>query len=288
MDTLTVAALQLHLNLEAEQDNIAAVSALVEQAAGLGAKIVLPPELFSGGYFCREEDDRFWALARPTQEHPSVLAMRKLAKSHAIVIPTSFFERDGQHYYNTLAMIDADGDILGTYRKSHIPDGPGYEEKFYFRPGNTGFKVWDISFANGPSTRIGVGICWDQWYPESARVMALMGAELLFYPTAIGSEPQAPDFDTHRMWRRAMVGHAVSNCMPVIAANRIGSEGGQSFYGHSFIANEWGDRIAEFGREDVGALVAEVDLAAARRHRASMGFFRDRRPQLYGRICEDI
>jgi N-carbamoylputrescine amidase len=283
MDTITVAALQLHLNLEAEPDNIAAVSALVEEAAGKGARIVLPPELFSGGYFCREEDDRFWALARPTGEHPSVLAMQKLAKALKVAIPTSFFEREGHHYYNTLAMIDAGGEILGTYRKSHIPDGPGYEEKFYFRPGNTGFKVWDVC-----GTRIGVGICWDQWYPESARVMALMGAELLFYPTAIGSEPQAPDFDTHRMWRRAMVGHAVSNCMPVIAANRIGDEGGQSFYGHSFVTNEWGDRVAEFGREDVGALVVELDLAAARRHRASMGFFRDRRPQLYGRICEDI
>jgi len=283
MDTLTVAALQLHLNLEAEADNIAAVSALVEQAAGRGARIVLPPELFSGGYFCREEDDRFWALARPTQEHPSVIAMQKLAKSLKVAIPTSFFEKDGQHYYNTLAMIDESGEILGTYRKSHIPDGPGYEEKFYFRPGNTGFKVWDVC-----GTRIGVGVCWDQWYPESARVMALMGAELLFYPTAIGSEPQAPDFDTHRMWRRAMVGHAVSNCMPVIAANRVGDEGGQSFYGHSFVTNEWGDRVAEFGREDVGALVVELDLAAARRHRASMGFFRDRRPQLYGRIGEDI
>ena len=280
---IKVSALQLQLNLEAEADNIAAVSALVEEAAGQRAQIVLPPELFSGGYFCREEDDRFWALARPTAEHPSVIAMQKLATSLKVAIPTSFFERDGQHYYNTLAMIDDQGEILGTYRKSHIPDGPGYEEKFYFRPGNTGFKVWDVV-----GTRIGVGICWDQWYPESARVMALMGAQLLFYPTAIGSEPQAPDFDTHRMWRRAMVGHAVSNCMPVIAANRIGDEGGQVFYGHSFITDEWGDLVARFEREETGALVAELDLARAARHRASMGFFRDRRPQLYGRICEDI
>ena len=279
---LTVAALQLHLDLEAETDNIAAVSALVEQAASDGAQIVLPPELFSGGYFCREEHDRFWALARPTAEHPSVIAMQKLAQALKIAIPTSFFERDGQHYYNTLAMIDAGGEILGTYRKSHIPDGPGYEEKFYFRPGNTGFKVWDVC-----GTRIGVGICWDQWYPESARVMALMGAEVLFYPTAIGSEPHDADFDTSRLWRRAMIGHAVSNCMPVIAANRIGCEGGQTFYGHSFIADEWGDLVASFEREETGVLAAELDLAAAARHRASMGFFRDRRPQLYGRICED-
>ena len=283
MTKLTVAALQLALGSTDEQDNIAAVAALVEEAATKGAQIVLPPELFSSPYFCKVEDDALFATARPLAEHPSVVAMRALAKSLKVAIPTSFFERDGHHYYNTLAMIDAGGEILGTYRKSHIPDGPGYEEKFYFRPGNDGFKVWDIFGA-----RIGIGVCWDQWYPESARAMALMGAEMLFYPTAIGSEPQAPDFDTHRMWRRAMVGHAVSNCMPVIAANRIGDEGGQRFYGHSFVTNEWGDRVAEFGREDTGALVVELDLAAARRHRASMGFFRDRRPQLYGRICEDI
>ena len=283
MTKIAVAALQLQLNLEQEQDNIAAVSALVEEAAGKGARIVLPPELFSGGYFCREEHDRFWALAKPTAEHPSVVAMQALARKLKAAIPTSFFEKDGQHYYNTMAMISEAGEILGTYRKSHIPDGPGYEEKFYFRPGNTGFKVWDVC-----GTRIGVGICWDQWYPESARVMALMGAELLFYPTAIGSEPQDAEFDTSRMWRRAMVGHAVSNCMPVIAANRIGCEAGQTFYGHSFITNEWGDRLAEFEREETGALVAELDLAEARKHRASMGFFRDRRPQLYGRIAEDI
>ncbi|HTM94302.1 MAG TPA: N-carbamoylputrescine amidase [Croceibacterium sp.] len=283
MATLTVAALQVALGSDDEAENIAAVSALVEKAAGKGAQIVLPPELFSGPYFCREEDEALFALARPLSEHPSVAAMQALAKKLGIAIPTSFFERDGHHYYNTLAMIDADGDILGTYRKSHIPDGPGYEEKYYFRPGNDGFKVWDVF-----GTRIGVGICWDQWYPETARVMALMGAEVLFYPTAIGSEPYDPDLDTSRMWRRAMVGHAVSNCMPVVAANRIGTEGGQRFYGHSFIADEWGDLVTEFGAEQSGALVARLDLAAAARHRAGMGFFRDRRPQLYGRICQDI
>ncbi len=288
MGTIKVAALQLALSLEDERENIAAVSALVERAAADGARIVLPPELFSGAYFCREEADRFFDLARPTAEHPSVIAMQALAKRLQVAIPTSFFERDGQHFYNTLAMIDEAGAILGTYRKSHIPDGPGYEEKYYFRPGNSGFRVWDVA-----GQRIGVGICWDQWYPESARVMALMGAELLFYPTAIGSEPQDAAFDTSRMWRRAMVGHAVSNCMPVIAANRIGTEpvgddGGQTFYGHSFITDEWGDVLAELGREETGVIAAELDLTAARRHRASMGFFRDRRPQLYGRLCEDI
>jgi N-carbamoylputrescine amidase len=288
MTTITVAALQLALGSTDEQDNIAAVAALVEQAAGRGAQIVLPPELFSGPYFCKVEDDALFATARPTAEHPSVRAMQTLARSLKVVIPTSFFERDGHHYYNTMAMIDAGGEIIGTYRKSHIPDGPGYEEKFYFRPGNDGFKVWDVAGA-----RIGVGVCWDQWYPEAARVMALMGAEMLLYPTAIGSEPKDPEMDTSRLWRRAMVGHAVSNCMPVIAANRIGHENecggdGQHFYGHSFISDEWGDLIEQFGAEETGALVATLDLTAAARHRASWGFFRDRRPQLYGRICEDI
>ena len=293
MTRITVAALQLALASEDEGENIAAVSALVEQAAANGARIILPPELFSGPYFCREEADRFFDLARPAAEHPSVRAMRELARGLNVAIPTSFFERDGQHYYNSLAMIDASGEILGIYRKSHIPDGPGYEEKYYFRPGNSGFKVWDVDLGGGAGTRIGVGICWDQWYPECARAMALMGAEILFYPTAIGSEPQDAAFDTSRMWRRAMVGHAVANCMPVIAANRIGCEpvgedGGQRFYGHSFITNEWGDRVAEMGREESGVITAALDLAQARRHRAGMGFFRDRRPQLYGRLCEDI
>lgn len=287
MTEITVAALQLALGSTDEHDNISAVSLQVEAAAAQGARIVLPPELFSGPYFCKIEDDALFANARPTAEHPSVLAMQALAKSLKVVIPTSFFERDGHHYYNTLAMIDAGGEILGTYRKSHIPDGPGYEEKFYFRPGNDGFKVWDVA-----GTRVGVGICWDQWYPETARVLALMGAELLFFPTAIGSEPKDAEMDTSRMWRRAMVGHAVSNCMPVIAANRIGHEAeagdGQAFYGHSFICDEWGDLLAEYGCDETGALVATLDLAAAARHRASWGFFRDRRPQLYGRICEDI
>ncbi|MFA9200331.1 MAG: N-carbamoylputrescine amidase [Cypionkella sp.] len=281
--TVTVAALQLDLSSHDERENIAAVGALVEEAAAKGAEIVCPPELFSGRYFCQVEDEALFALARPTAEHPSVVAMRALAAKLKVAIPTSFFERDGHHYYNTLAMIGADGDILGTYRKSHIPDGPGYEEKYYFRPGNDGFKVWDVA-----GTRIGVGVCWDQWYPECARVMALMGAELLFYPTAIGSEPYDAELDTSRMWRRAMIGHAVSNCMPVIAANRIGEEDGARFYGHSFITDEWGDYLAEMGAGQNGALVATLDLSRAAKHRAGMGFFRDRRPQLYGRICEDI
>ncbi len=284
---ITVAALQLPL-AGSVSENIDAVSDLVAQAAENGAQIILPPELFSGPYFCKTQEEAHFALACPTMEHPSVKAMAKLAKQLGVAIPTSFFERDGSHFYNTLAMIDANGEILGTYRKSHIPDGPGYQEKYYFRPGNTGFKVWDVF-----GTRIGVGICWDQWYPECARAMALLGAEMLFYPTAIGAEPQDATLDTRHMWRRAMVGHAVSNCMPVIAANRVGSEADhngvpQKFYGTSFIANEWGDIVADLDDSETGLLVATFDLDKARAHRASMGFFRDRRPQLYGRLVEDF
>ncbi len=291
MRSLTVAVLQLPLARAEEAENITAVATLVEEAARGGAQLILPPELFAGDYFCRDEEEALFARARPVAEDPSVRAMRALAAEFGVAIPTSFFERDGHHYYNTLAMIGPDGALMGTYRKSHIPDGPGYEEKYYFRPGNDGFKVWDVPCTGGIA-RIGVGICWDQWYPECARVMALQGAEMLLYPTAIGSEPYDADLDTSRMWRRAMIGHAVSNCMPVCAANRIGHEGPaarqQSFYGHSFISDEWGDMVEEFGGSEEGVLSATLDLDRAARHRAGMGFFRDRRPQLYGRICEDV
>ena len=200
-----------------------------------------------------------------------------------IAIPTSFFEADGPHFYNSLAMIEPGGGIAGIYRKSHIPDGPGYEEKFYFRPGNTGFRVWPAQGAT-----LGVGVCWDQWYPEAARAMTLMGAEILLYPTAIGSEPYDAGLDTSRMWRRAMIGHAVSNVVPVVAANRIGDECGQVFYGMSFVCDERGDILAELGRDETGIAAATLDLDAARRHRAGFGFFRDRRPELYGRLTQDI
>lgn len=280
MTEISVAALQLPLGGSAAE-NIAAISDLVAQAARQGAQIILPPELFAGPYFCKsQEEDRF-ALAEPTEKAAPVLAMQSLAKQLGVAIPTSFFERDGPHHYNSLAMIGSDGEIMGVYRKSHIPDGPGYQEKFYFRPGNTGFRVWDVFGA-----RIGVGICWDQWYPECARAMVLMGAELLFYPTAIGSEPYDEHLDTSRMWRRAMRGHAVSNCTPVIAANRIGEEDDQSFYGNSFIANEYGDILADYSSVQTGVLTATIDLNLARERRAGMGFFRDRRPELYGRLCE--
>jgi len=282
MNEITVAALQLALSDEIDV-NIAEISRLVREAAARGAQVVLPPELFEGHYFCRVEDESLFARARPTAEHPAVRAMQALAAELKIHIPTSFFEVDGPHHYNSLAMIDSDGRIQGVYRKSHIPDGPGYEEKFYFRPGNTGFKVWPAA-----GTMLGVGICWDQWYPETARAMMLMGAEILFYPTAIGNEPHDPDLDTSRLWRRAMIGHAVSNVVPVVASNRIGTEHGQSFYGHSFICDQRGDILAEFGAGETGVLVATLDLALARRHRAAFGFFRDRRPELYGRLTQDI
>ena len=278
---ITVAALQLALG-EDMGENIRNVSELVREAADKDAQVVLPPELFEGPYFCRVEDEALFATAKPVAEHPAVKAMQQLAEELRIWIPTSFFDADGPHYYNSLAMIGPDGKIEGVYRKSHIPDGPGYEEKFYFRPGNTGFKVWQ-----GAGTTLGVGVCWDQWYPETARAMMLMGAEILFYPTAIGSEPHDPDLDTSRLWRRAMIGHAVSNVVPVVAANRIGNEGGQIFYGHSFICDERGDMLAEFGKEDTGVLVATLDIDQAKRHRAAFGFFRDRRPELYGRLVED-
>jgi N-carbamoylputrescine amidase len=284
--TITVAALQLALG-GSEEQNIAAVSRLVRDAAGQGATVILPPELFEGPYFCKIEEEGEFARARPLATHPSVVAMRGLAAELAVTIPTSFFERDGQHHYNTLAMIGPDGAVQGTYRKSHIPDGPGYEEKYYFRPGNSGFKVWENAGESGNAS-LGVGICWDQWYPECARVMALMGADILFYPTAIGSEPYDPGLDTRRLWRRAMIGHAVSNIMPVVAANRIGTEDGQRFYGTSFICDEWGDVVAELGDDEEGVIVATLDLDRAAKNRAGMGFFRDRRPELYGRIAEDI
>ena len=282
MTELTVAALQLAFTNDMAA-NIAHVSDLVREAAVKGAQVILPPELFEGEYFCRVEDEGLFANAKPVGEHQAVLAMRKLAAELGVYIPTSFFEADGPHHYNSLAMIGPDGGVMGVYRKSHIPDGPGYEEKFYFRPGNTGFKVWP-----GPAATLGVGVCWDQWYPETARAMMLMGAEILFYPTAIGSEPHDADLDTSRLWRRAMIGHAVSNVVPVVAANRIGTEHGQHFYGHSFIADERGDLLAEFGADKTGVLVATLDLDRVKRHRAAFGFFRDRRPELYGRLVEDI
>ena len=282
MSKISVAAIQCDLSADLHTNN-ATVEAHVREAAQHGAKVILPPELFEGPYFCKVQELSPFATAAPLNEHASVKAMQALAAELQVYIPASFFERDGQHYYNSLAMIDDAGDIMGVYRKSHIPDGPGYSEKFYFRPGNTGFKVWDTKYG-----RVGVGICWDQWYPETARALMLMGADILLFPTAIGDEPEAEELDTSRLWRRAMVGHAVSNVVPVVASNRIGTECGQRFYGHSFIANERGDLVAEYGAEESGVLVAEFDLATVAENRAAFGFFRDRRPELYGRLVEDV
>jgi N-carbamoylputrescine amidase len=279
---MKVAALQLALGADI-QTNIAAVEALVREAAHHGARIILPPELFEGPYFCQVQSEAFFASAAPVGEHKAVKAMQALAAELEVYIPCSFFERDGQHYYNSLAMIDDAGAIMGTYRKSHIPDGPGYTEKFYFRPGNSGFKVWDTKYG-----KVGVGICWDQWYPETARAMMLMGADILMFPTAIGDEPAAEELDTSRLWQRAMIGHAVSNVVPVVASNRIGREAAMTFYGHSFITNERGDKVVEYGADETGVLVAEFDLDLVRKHRAAFGFFRDRRPDLYGRLTADI
>jgi N-carbamoylputrescine amidase len=262
--------------------NLDKVEALVCDAAKENAQVILPPELFQGIYFPTKQDPKWFETAYGAGDHPCVRALQRIAESLDVVIPISFFEKDGPRYYNSVAIADADGNILGVYRKSHIPDGPGYQEKYYFRPGDTGFKAWKTKYGT-----IGVGICWDQWYPEAARALVLEGAEVLFYPTAIGSEPYDASFDTHKSWQRAMQGHAVVNAVPIVAANRIGTENNdgvtQKYYGHSFIADHTGEIVAELGEADEGAIVAEFDLDAVARYRADWGFFRDRRTDLYGK-----
>jgi N-carbamoylputrescine amidase len=284
---ITVAAIQSSYGADMAA-NIAKTAGFVREAAAKGAQVVLPSELFQGPYFCVAQEERWFGEAHPWREHPCVAALAPLAAELGVVIPVSIFEREGPHYFNSVVVVDADGTLLGVYRKSHIPDGPGYMEKYYFRPGDTGFRVWDTRVG-----RIGVGICWDQWYPEAARAMTLMGAEVLLYPTAIGSEPHDPTLDTAAPWRRAMQGHAVSNVIPVVGANRTGFEpwadypnGGQQFYGSSFIADHRGDLVAAFGREDEGVVTAEFDLDFLNVHRAAWGFFRDRRTDLYGALTQ--
>jgi len=282
--TVTVAALQTAYGPDMAA-NIARTIDLVREAASKGAQVIQPSELFQGPYFCVTQEEHWFAEAYPWREHPCVLALAPIAAELGVVIPVSIFEREGPHYFNSVVILDADGSALGVYRKSHIPDGPGYQEKYYFRPGDTGFKVWDTRFG-----RIGVGICWDQWYPECARAMALQGAEILLYPTAIGSEPHDASLDTRDPWRRAMQGHAVSNVIPVVGANRIGFEpgagGGQSFYGASFICDHRGDLVAAFDGEEQGVLTAKFDLGVIATYRAAWGFFRDRRPDLYGALAQ--
>jgi len=266
--------------------NLATAERLVRAAAAQGARLILVQELFATPYFCIDQDPGHFALAEPADSCAVVRRFAALARELQVVLPISFFERANHAYFNSVAIADADGQVLGVYRKAHIPDGPGYQEKYYFAPGDTGFRVWETRVG-----RIGVGICWDQWFPESARAMALMGAELLLYPTAIGSEPPpAPPVDSRRHWQRVQQGHAAANLMPLIAANRIGVERSQrdpqglhiEFYGSSFIADETGALLAEAGRDQEAVLVADFDLAQVRRRRDGWFLFRDRRPDCYG------
>lgn len=265
-------------------ENLERIEAMIAEAAQQGAELVLPPELFQGIYFPTRQDPKWFETAYSMNEHPCVSALSKLAGALRVVIPISFFEKDGPHYYNSVAIADADGEILGLYRKSHIPDGPGYQEKYYFRPGNTGFQAWKTRYGT-----IGIGICWDQWYPEAARAMVLNGAELLLYPSTIGSEPYDATLDTHRRWQRVMQGHAVANAVPVMAANRVGAEDNdgahQRYYGHSFIADHTGEIITSMGDDTEGLITARIDLDAAAAYRANWGFFRDRRTDLYGCVA---
>jgi N-carbamoylputrescine amidase len=285
---VTVAAIQSSFGPDMAA-NIAKTEIHVREAAQKGEQIILPSELFQGEYFCVSQEEYWFDTAYEWDKHPCVLAMQKIAKDLDVAIPTSIFEREGPHFFNSVVMIDAGGEVLGLYRKAHIPDGPGYMEKYYFRPGDTGFKVWDTQFA-----RIGVGICWDQWYPECARAMALQGAEILFYPTAIGSEPHDDALDTAKPWQRVMQGHSVANVIPVVASNRVGTEGlinpqsglGSQFYGSSFISNHRGDLVTEADRSSEGVLIASFDLDYLRTHRAAWGFFRDRRSDLYASLAQ--
>jgi len=272
---MKVAALQTALTDDV-QTNVARITELVREAHGKGAQVILPSELFEGHYFCRTQREENFARAHAVEDHPTLRHFQKLAAELGVVIPVSFYEQAGPEYYNSVAVLDADGRTLGVYRKSHIPDGPGYQEKFYFKPGNTGFRAFATKFGT-----IGVAICWDQWFPEAARAMTLAGADVLFYPTAIGSEPEEPELDSRDSWQRVMIGHAVANAVGVVAANRIGREGELTFYGSSFVCDARGDKLAELPRDKPGFAIAALDLEKIRRVRASMGFFRDRRPELY-------
>ncbi|MFO1057193.1 MAG: N-carbamoylputrescine amidase [Dongiaceae bacterium] len=279
MAQVTVAATQFACSSETAA-NVDKAETMVRRAASDGAQIVLLQELFETPYFCKDQRPDFFDLAQPVEDHPMLDRMTRLAAELKVVLPVSFFERANNAYYNSLLVIDASGERLGLYRKSHIPDGPGYQEKYYFNPGDTGFRVWRTAYG-----RIGIGICWDQWFPEAARAMALQGAELLFYPTAIGSEPHDPTVHSRDHWQRVMQGHAGANMVPLVASNRIGREQGEScaltFYGSSFIAGPTGEKVAEAGEAGETVLVASFDLDELRRRRAAWGLFRDRRPELY-------
>jgi N-carbamoylputrescine amidase len=272
---MKVAALQTALTDDVAA-NVKRVTEMIREAHGKGAQVILPSELFEGHYFCRTQREENVSRARAAEDHPTLRHFQALAAELGVVIPVSFYEQAGPELYNSVAILDADGRTLGIYRKSHIPDGPGYQEKFYFKPGNTGFRAFATKFGT-----IGVAICWDQWFPEAARAMTLAGADVLFYPTAIGSEPEEPELDSRDSWQRVMIGHAVANAVGVVAANRTGVEGDMTFYGSSFVCDARGDKLAELSRDQSGIAIAELDLEKIRRVRASMGFFRDRRPELY-------
>lgn len=274
---VTIAVTQMSCSTDAAA-NVDTAESLVREASAAGANLVLIQELFETPYFCAECDAAHLELAHTADNNPLIQRFSAIAKETATVLPVSFFERTEREFYNSVAIIDADGSVLGVYRKTHIPDSPGYQEKFYFTPGDTGFRVWDTRVG-----RIGVGICWDQWFPECARAMAVAGADILLYPTAIGSEPQAPEIDSLPHWRRVMQGHAAANMSIVAASNRIGTEtvgDGVSFYGGSFIADETGALIADMD-DTAGFALATVDLERIRRDRAAWGLFRDRRPEVY-------
>lgn len=289
MKQITAAAIQMNCS-RTSRENLETAERMVREAAASGAQVILLPELFENRYFCQERNYNFYKFALPLEENPAVCRFRRVAQELRIVLPVSFFERDGNATYNSAAMVDADGSVLGVYRKTHIPDDHFYQEKFYFTPGNTGFRVWDTAFG-----KIGVGICWDQWFPEAARCMALMGAQLLLYPTAIGSEPII-ECDSMPHWRRCMQGHAAANVVPVIAANRIGQEevapskdnnnqsSALNFYGSSFLTDETGEILMSAGRTEEKILLHTYDLDAIEEMRFSWGLFRDRRPEMYGEI----
>ena len=279
MGMLKVAAVQIACSDELSE-NLAKVEQYIREAADDGARLVVLQELFEGPYFCIEADEAQRARARPFKGHPTIARLADLARQLDVVLPVSFYELDGDSGYNSLCMIDAGGEILGLYRKSHIPDYPGYEERSYFSQGDTGFKVFDTA-----AGRIGAGICWDQWFPEAARAMALQGAEMLIYPTAIGSDPSEPAYDPCGHWQRVMQGHAGANIMPVIAANRVGVETGKScevtFFGSSFIADQTGALLAEADRRSQCVITASFDLAVIARERREWGVYNDRRHDLY-------
>ena len=285
--SITVAATQFACSWD-RAANLAKAESLVREAAKRGGELILLQELFETPYFCIEQDARHFALALPLPGHPAVVWASQLARELGVALPVSVFERANQTFFNTVVIVDADGSVLGSYRKSHIPNGPGYQEKHYFSPGDTGFRVWETRFG-----RLGVGICWDQWFPECARAMALQGAELLLYPTAIGSEPPpAPPVDSRAHWQRTQQGHAAANLMPLVASNRIGTERSLQdperlhirFYGSSFIADASGAKVAELGETDEGVVTARFDLEALAAQRANWFVFRDRRPELYSAL----